>query len=613
LIKPKNGSNERTEIIEGMEIIMQTAIHHHNLTKERLYQCNDHTGPSLIMTNKIMKEAYNNLKNRGIKLRFITEITKDNIRYAKELQKIVGLKHLDNVKGNFAVTESHYGGSANTHEGKEGPFVTQFIVSNASAFVKQQQYFFDMLWEKAIPADQRIKEIEEGIKPDVLEAIKDNQEIKKRFTELIKSSKGEIMLVIPTINEYHRQRNIDIFDLFDQELVDITKTKSSSKVTDGINNNYHLYQSTKYKRIRILLPLNDTIRKDIENNRHIYISNIICFRKIETAIETKSVVLIIDKEQSFVIEINDDKADNHDKAIGFATYSNSRATVLSYVSIFESFWKQSELVKKLKESEELQKDFVHIAAHELRNPIQPILGLSSLLMKARPTDEKEYQKSIKIINKNAKKLLQLASDILDVTKIETNNLILNKQLFNLNDLVSDIFEDYNNQLQDNNKNIKLEYEFIYCNEVACSNNKNEYKKEEQNNEQINKKDTRSVYVFADKIRITEVISNLLNNAIKFTTEEEGIIKIIVERKYDNYEAEKKVLIHIIDSGSGIDSSILPHLFSKFATKSFHGTGLGLFISNNIIKAHGGEIWAKNNNEDGKKGATFGFSLPIANC
>src|SRR6476646_6259767 len=423
-----------------MENIMQTAIHHHNLTKERLYQCNDHTGPALIMTNKIMKESYNNLKKRGIKLRFITEITKDNIHYAKELQKIVDLKHLENVKGNFAVTESHYGGSANTNEGKDGPFVTQFIVSNASVFVKQKQYFFDMLWEKAITADERIREIEEGIKPDVLEAIKDNQEIKKRFTELIKSATQEIMLVIPTINEYYRQRNIiNIFDLFEQELVDDAKTKSSSKVAENINNNYHLYRSTKCKRIRILLPINEAIKKDIEINRHIYTSNIICFRKIETAIETKSVVLIIDKEQSFVIEINDDKAGNHDKAIGFATYSNSRATVLSYVSIFESFWKQSELVKKLKESEELQKDFVHIAAHELKNPIQLILGLSSLLMKNIPTDEKELVNIIKIINRNAKKLIQLTSDILDVTKIETSNLKLNMEVFNLDDLISDIY------------------------------------------------------------------------------------------------------------------------------------------------------------------------------
>jgi signal transduction histidine kinase len=261
----------------------------------------------------------------------------------------------------------------------------------------------------------------------------------------------------------------------------------------------------------------------------------------------------------------------------------------------------------------LQKDFVHIAAHELRNPIQPILGLSSLLLEKKPKDDNDFSIALKIINKNAKKLLQLASDILDVTKIETNNLILNKELFNLNDLVFDIVEDYNNQLL-NNKNIKLEYNIIYFNEVNySSNNKSEYIGKEQNNEKINEKIAKPIYLLADKMRITQVISNLLNNAIKFTSSEKegGIIKIIVEKKCDNDEA-KKVFIHIIDSGSGIDSSILPHLFSKFATKSFHGTGLGLFISNNIIKSHGGYMWAKNNNEDGKKGATFGFSLPAAN-
>ena len=202
-------------------------------------------------------------------------------------------------------------------------------------------------------------------------------------------------------------------------------------------------------------------------------------------------------------------------------------------------------------------------------------------MESKPTNEKEYQKIIKIINKNANKLLQLASDILDVTKIETNNLTLNKELFNLIDFMSDVVEDYNNHLQDN-QNIKLEYEFIYCDKVDYSDNKREYKKEEeQNNEQINKKDAKSIYVLADKIRITQVISNLINNAIKFTTE--GTIKIIVERNTDDQDETKKVFICIRDSGSGIDSSILPHLFSKFATKSFHGTGLGLFISNNIIK------------------------------
>ena len=322
-------------------------------------------------------------------------------------------------------------------------------------------------------------------------------------------------------------------------------------------------------------------------------------RNIENDSTTKSTIAIIDKKESLVIEVKDDTKDTFLDSIGFATYSNSRATVLSYVSIFESFWKQSELVKKLKESEELQKDFVHIAAHELKNPIQPILGLSSHLLNNIPDKKDDLINIIKIINRNARKLIQLTSDILDVTKIETNNLNLDKELFNPNDLISDIIEDYKNQID--KENIKLEHEFICC--------KNDKDYELEKNERIIKKDTiNQICILADKNRISQVLSNLLNNAIKFTTAEKGIIKIIVEKKHDDTE---KVYIHIKDTGNGIDSSIIHHLFSKFSTKSKGGTGLGLYISKSIIKAHGGNIWAKNNNEDGERGATFSFSLPLA--
>ena len=105
----------------------------------------------------------------------------------------------------------------------------------------------------------------------------------------------------------------------------------------------------------------------------------------------------------------------------------------------------------------------------------------------------------------------------------------------------------------------------------------------------------------DRSRLTQVISNLLNNAVKFTTE--GTISIGTEKK------DNQVIVSIKDTGSGIEHEILPRLFSKFSAKSFEGTGLGLFISKNI-EAHGGRIWAENN-ADGK-GATFSFSLPTVN-
>jgi signal transduction histidine kinase len=197
---------------------------------------------------------------------------------------------------------------------------------------------------------------------------------------------------------------------------------------------------------------------------------------------------------------------------------------------------------------------------------------------------------VKTINRNAKKLNQLTSDILDVTKIETNNLNLNKELFNLSDLISDLIDDYKDQLD--NENVKLTSYFICPNKFD---EKNGGKGEEEENKC-------NISVFADRTRINQVISNLLNNAIKFTNK--GFINIMIEKKY----TENKVNISVKDTGCGIDQIILPKLFSKFATKSKGGTGLGLYISKNIIEAHGGQIYA-NNNRDGK-GATFGFSLPI---
>jgi two-component system, OmpR family, sensor histidine kinase VicK len=297
---------------------------------------------------------------------------------------------------------------------------------------------FENLWNKAIPAIQKIKEIEESIKPDVIETITDPTKINNRYLNLLRSAKKEIMLIIPTANTTNHQTDVSVFSLLKEMLEenDSIKNIKIRILAPKINNHHH----------------NTTQQQHLPNDQDalllLFLSSLpIIWRNIETDSTTKSIIAIIDNKESLVIEIKDDAKYTFADSVGFATYSNSRATVLSYVSIFESFWKQSELVKKLKESEELQKDFVHIAAHELKNPIQPILGLFSLLMKKIP-DEKELHNTIKIINRNAKRLLQLTSDILNVTKIETNNLNLQKELFNLNDLITDIVEDYINQLGD---------------------------------------------------------------------------------------------------------------------------------------------------------------------
>ena len=206
-------------------------------------------------------------------------------------------------------------------------------------------------------------------------------------------------------------------------------------------------------------------------------------------------------------------------------------------------------------------------AHELRTPIQPILGLSEVLL-SREGNIEEYKEFLNVIIRNAKRLQRLTEDILDVTKIESQSLKLNKQTFNLRNVIMSVLADHNRS------QIRL----------LCLNNED-------------------IIVNADKERVTQVISNLLSNAIKFTNEGE---EISVDVKRDN--KSKQIDISVKDAGQGIDAEIYPRLFTKFATKSIVGTGLGLFISKKIIEAHDGRIWAENNPVG--KGATFCFSLPL---
>ena len=235
----------------------------------------------------------------------------------------------------------------------------------------------------------------------------------------------------------------------------------------------------------------------------------------------------------------------------------------------ESNKQLSQANQQLKVHDKMQREFINIAAHELRTPIQPILGLSEVL-RSKAKDEKQ-RIIADIISRNAKRLQGLAEDILDVTRIESHSLKLRKEEFNLNDIIVNYIND---ATITHRKNVKLLYE------------------------------PKDVIVEGDKGRISQVVSNLLNNAFKFTTDGSISISIISEEN----EEDGKVIVSIKDTGTGIDLELFPRLFSKFATKSFAGTGLGLFIAKSIIEAHGGKIWAENN-PDGK-GATFRFSLPI---
>jgi signal transduction histidine kinase len=264
------------------------------------------------------------------------------------------------------------------------------------------------------------------------------------------------------------------------------------------------------------------------------------------------------------------------------------------IHLRESISHLKEVNKELNAKYCKQKEFISIAAHELRSPIMPILGTLELLEyefeqggKKEITLKKEY---FERLVRNTNRLERLASDILDVTRIGDQSLRLKKEHFSLNEIVLDA-KDHRRQLDKIDGNTKILYEF----------KKDDEEEKVPRGTDIPRED---IFVTADKNRINQVIYNLLSNAIKFTTE--GLISISVIEKKDKHPIDE-IILSVKDTGTGIHPEILPRLFSMFVTGSEIGTGLGLFISKNIVEAHGGKIWGENNTDG--KGATFIFSLP----
>ena len=238
--------------------------------------------------------------------------------------------------------------------------------------------------------------------------------------------------------------------------------------------------------------------------------------------------------------------------------------------------------EELKVHDKMQKEFINIASHEIKTPLQAILSASQLLQMY----PERQQKFASAIQRNAIRLQRLSNDILDVAKIESRSLKLKKELLDLNELISNIIEDYKTIIVKDNQNVKLFFKSSHY----------------------------ALFVEADKERVAGVISNLLSNAIKFTKKGE----IFVSSEKEDNSNSPYALVTVKDTGEGIDPDILPKVFSKFITKSFEGLGLGMYIAKNIVEAHKGKIWTENNNnnnnnnnKNGNRGAIFYFTLPLS--
>jgi two-component system, OmpR family, sensor histidine kinase VicK len=711
---PIRSTEEATKVFYGIENVMNTVLQFLYQSSNVIDACVDYTRPSLAVDILVLRKAFLAARSKGVKLRYVTEITDENIHYCKQLLTMVDeLRHLDGIKGNFYITETAYIAPATFHE--KGEPAAQIIYSNVREVVEHQLYVFDSFWSRAIPAEERIREIQEGKVRYQTRIIENPDEIIRQISRLTASS-NELSTCLSSGGLYYSHKyffdikkklldkqkrgehkgiryitninNEDVelvklyldsgiqikhvknlppmsFGVSDKEMaVTIEKMEGGRVINSLLSSNEHLYikhfasifeelwrngidaksrirdidegietegieiiqnpteslqiayDIVKLARdevlriypsinalrrqiragafrifkqvledgvkVRILIPADEQQIAELESEITLVLPQLE-IRSIDKSLQTSIGIIVVDRKKSLIIESRDDTKDNYYDAVGVAAYSNSRPIALSYASVFETLWKQAELYKQinfyyeqLKIHSRMQEEFINIAAHELRTPIQPILSLSELLLSKKGNIE-QYEELLESINRNGKRLQRLAENILDVTKIESQSLQLKKEKFSLNDLILTIFTNYESHMKKAEiSNVKLTI--------------------------VPKEDI--VLVEGDKERLTQVFDNILSNAIKFT--KEGTITVSIQRMKEN---DKEFgVVSVKDTGSGIDSEILPRLFTKFATKSETGTGLGLYISKRIIETHGGKIWAENNLQE--TGVTFSFSLAL---
>jgi signal transduction histidine kinase len=530
--------------------------------------CMSYGGLRLIYNNYFdsceeVMDKYNKNEHDGIKL--VTSISKDSVELVKLFLDIgIEIRHVKNLPPiDFATSDKEM--IATIQRSGTGEMIQNLLVSNESAYLDHFVSIFEELWKGGIDAMDRIDAINRGVDTEGIEIIQNPIEIENTEHILVGSAMREILIIFPRgynqVSQGEQPATSHLAGLIKQAVE-----------KRGVN-------------VRIVAPkdefANDTLRglaeEDKQSSKNIpnisskenYRLGSVNIRYVDSTLQTKVFVLVVDRSFSLAVELRESLGSSKRGPVGLATYSNSKATVESYASVFDSLWKQTELYDQLQVHDRMQKEFINIAAHELRNPIQPLLLSSESLKGSMPDEER-----VSIVIRNAKKLQILANEILDITKIESKTLVLRKESVSLNEIVLYGMKDLLDLQTISEGKVNVVYE-------------------------PSKED---IFVEVDRDRLGQVISNLLNNSMKFT--EAGTISITAERSPNAMEA----IVSIKDTGSGIDPEILPRLFSKFVTKSdTGGTGLGLYICKNIVEAHGGKIWAENNSDG--RGATFTFSLP----
>ncbi|HKX96326.1 MAG TPA: ATP-binding protein [Candidatus Nitrosocosmicus sp.] len=571
----------------------------------------------LLDQNQTLLQAYLNhlskYKEGKVKsgVRWVTYIEnkKEDIELIKKFLDIgIEIKHVKNLPPlYFSVSRKQCVTAVENIE--NGEMYQRIIHSTEPLYILHYKKVFEELWDIGIDAGERIRQIETGTILQTTKVIENPVKTKQQFINLVRNAKEEILILFPSLNAVKREVIMGIIDLL--------KKRTAENI-----------------KIRILSPVNEIIKQilfqvDVASDKNKVTENIKTreIRKQEYLIST---IVIVDRKHVLATELKDDSKELFEEAIGVSTYSTSKPTVLSYMSIFESLWDQTEMFDNLKttneklvRSEQLEREFINTAAHELRTPTQAIMGYTEMdkeifddILKTTGSRENEelrghiihLYKHFDALSRNASRLDELINNLLDVARIESNrpnSLQLHREKVDLVKEINDSIKTLHGQ-KIKDKDIKIN--FIHdCVDEHC-------------------------WIYADRSRLNQIFNNLIDNAIKFTGQngkidimikenvsnkveiEVGNKKTILDSKQTENEERinedkisEQILIGISDTGKGISPLIMPKLFEKFITSSDTGTGLGLYITRNLVEAHGGKVWAFNNK--GGIGSTFMFSLP----
>ena len=543
---------ESTIVIKGRKKALQEA-YRRSLTSVHDYYCI--TGDELTKSYKpFIPLLHARISQRAGSTQIITNIEKETIPAVKELTEAgAQVKHIDISSLRRCVI---YDDDAAYFSIVEEPLITHTAIDNVDqtegedlwvasteySVIQSAKKRYISDWENAIQYKDRIHQLETGIEPEFYKVITDSEKASQLIRDLTISVKREALLFLPNSKSLVRSDNLGIIN----KLIETSQKGATVKIICPISEQ-NMNTVEKISRSQVQLLDGDT------SNYGMY---------------------IVDGEKFFRAELKEPMADKFSEAAGLVIYSNRKTTVDSFKSVFELLWNERVLVEELKKADKMQKEFINITAHELRTPIQPILVVIDTLLSKKGNIE-DYEELLSMIRRNAKRLQRVTENILDVTRIESGSFGLKKELFDLNEVIMAVLAAYGSDI----------------------------KKADQLKIILTSKE--SFYVEADKVRVAQVISNLLNNAMKFT--QEGTITISCNRM--NHGNEKhSAMFCMKDTGVGIHPKIYPKLFSKFASHSDGGIGLGLFLCKNIVNAQGGRIWAENN-PDGK-GSAFFFTLPL---